>query len=111
MTVNADQYTEMINNFFTHEPRRKRLPIRRVWFQQDGATVHTAKVSTDVIRPLFGDHLISRFAATPWPPWSQDLSICDYFLLRYFKARVYEHKSRTLEDLKEAIRVELAQID
>ena len=64
-----------------------------------------------VLRPLFGDRLISRFADTPWPPRSPDLSICDYFLWGYLKARVYEHKPRTLENLKEAIRVEVAQID
>ena len=62
----------------------------------------------DVLRPLFGDRLISRFANTTWPP---DLSICDYFLWGYLKARVYEHKPRTLDDLKEAIRVEVTQID
>jgi len=111
VTVNSERYTEMINNFFVPELRRKRLPIRRVWFQQDGATAHTARASMDVLRPLFGDRLISRFANTTWPPRSPDLSICDYFLWGYLKARVYEHKPRTLDDLKEAIRVEVAQID
>ncbi|KAK3875203.1 hypothetical protein Pcinc_011476 [Petrolisthes cinctipes] len=65
----------------------------------------------DVLRPLFGDRLICRCADTPWPHRSPDLSICDYFLWGYLKARVYEHKPRTLEDLKEAIRVEVAEID
>ena len=69
------------------------------------------RTSIDVLRPLFGDRLISRFANITWPPRSPDLSICDYFLWGYLKARVYEHKPRTLDDLKEAIRVEVAQID
>ena len=65
----------------------------------------------DVLRPLFGDRLISRFADTPWPPRSPDLSMCDYFLWGNLKARVYSHMPRTLDDLKRAIRVEVAQID
>ena len=75
------------------------MPIRRGWFQHDGATAHTARASMDVLRPLFGDALISKFADTLWPPRSPDLSICGYFLERYLKAHVYEHKPRTLEDL------------
>ena len=60
---------------------------------------------------LFSDRLISRFANTPWLPRAPDLSICDYFLWECLKVRVYEHNPRTLKDLKEAIRVEVAQID
>lgn len=37
--------------------------------------------------------------------------MCDYFLLGNLKALVYVHKLRTLDDLKEAIRVEFAQFD
>lgn len=101
----------MIQNFFVPELRRKRIPIQRVWFQQDGATAHTARASMNVIRPLFPDRLISKFGDIHWPPRSPDLSMCDFFLWGHLKARVYEHKPRTLEELKNAIRVEVAQID
>lgn len=37
--------------------------------------------------------------------------MCDYFLWGHLRARVYEHKLRTLEELREAIRVEVAAID
>lgn len=111
VTVNSERYIQMIKNFFLPELRRKRMHIRRVWFQQDGATAHTARASMDVLRPLFGDRLISRFADTPWPPQSPDLSMSDYFLWGNLKAHVYSHMPRTLDDLKRAIRVEVAQID
>lgn len=111
VTVNSERYVEMITNFFIPELRRRRVPIRRVWFQQDGATAHTARASMDVIRPLFPGRVISRFGDVHCPPRSPDLSICDFFLWGYLKARVYENKPRTLDELKDAIRVEVAQVE
>ena len=42
---------------------------------------------------------------------SPDLLTCDFFLWGYLKSRVYTHKHRTLNDLKEAIRQEIRPID
>jgi len=83
-----------------------------VWFQQDGATAHTANDSMTIVRNTFPGHLISRFGDVPWPPRSPDLSTCDFFLGGgCLKSRVYAHKPRTLNDLKEAIRQEIRPID
>ena len=111
VTVNSERYIEMINSFFVPALRRRHMTIQHVWFQQDGATAHTARASMAVLRPLFKDHLISRFADTPWPPRSPDLSMCDYFLWGHLKACVYVHRPRTLDELQNAVRVEVAQID
>ena len=57
-------------------------------------------------------HLISRFGDVPWPlalPIFQ--SVIFFFLLVYLKSRVYTHKPRTLNYLKEAIRQEIRPID
>ena len=64
-----------------------------------------------IVRNMFPGHLISRFGDVPWPPRSPDLSTCDFFLWVYLKSRVYTHKPRTLNDLKEAIRQEIRPID
>jgi len=82
-----------------------------VWFQQDGATVHTANQSMTTARNMFPGHPISLFRDVPWPPRSPDLSTRDFFLWRYLKSRVYAHNPRTLSDLKEAIRQEIRPID
>jgi len=82
-----------------------------VWFQQDGATAHTANESMTIVRNMFPGHLISRFGDMTWPPRSPDLSTCDFFLWGYLKLRVYAHKTRTLNDFKEAIRQEIRPID
>jgi len=82
-----------------------------VWFQQYGATAHTASESVTIVRNMFSGHLISRFRDMPWPPRSPDLSTCDFFLWGYLKLHVYAHKPHTLNDLKEAIRQEIRPID
>ena len=81
-----------------------------MWFQQDGAIAHTANESMTIFRNMFPGHLISRFGDVSWPPRSPDLSTCDFFLWGYFKSRVYTHKPRTLNGLKEAIRQEIRPI-
>ena len=45
------------------------------------------------------------------PPRSPDLTVCDFFLWGYLKSRVYESKPRTLDELKDAIKMEIALID
>jgi len=93
------------------ELRRSRVNCANVWLRQDGATAHAANESMTIVRNMFPGHLISRFGNVPWPPRSPDLSTCDFFLWGYLKLRVYTHKLRTLNDLKEAIRQEIRLID
>jgi len=56
-----------------------------VWFQQDGATAHTANESMTIVRNMFPGYLISRLGDVPWPPRSPDLSTCDFFSLWLFE--------------------------
>lgn len=111
VTVNAERYCQMLNTFLRPELRRLQLDLENVFFQQDGATAHTARVSMQVLRGMFPERLISRFGDIPWPPRSPDLSTCDFFLWGYLKERVYSHRPRTLAALQEAIREEVATID
>ena len=98
----------MLNNFLRPELRRRRINMRNVYFQQDGATAHAPM---NVLRNMFPGHLISRFGDVPWPPRSPDMSSCDYFLWGYLKGRVYTHKPRNLGEFKDAIRQEVLTID
>ena len=36
--------------------------ISNIWFQQDGATCHTAEVTVDILRSVFEDRIINRRA-------------------------------------------------
>ncbi|GFY13403.1 transposable element Tc3 transposase [Trichonephila clavipes] len=81
-----------------------------LWFQQDGATCHTAHATIDLLKDTFGDRLISRFGAVNWPPRSCDLTPLDYFLWGYVKSLVYADKPQTLDHLEDNIRHVIADI-
>ncbi|GFX13736.1 uncharacterized protein TNCV_599461 [Trichonephila clavipes] len=68
----------MITNFFI--PELNNQDVQELWFQQDGATCHTARATIGLLKDTFGDRLISRFGPVNWPPRSCDLTPLDYFL-------------------------------
>ncbi|GFS60483.1 putative DD41D transposase [Trichonephila clavipes] len=78
--------------------------LTELWFQQDGATCHTARVTIDLLKDTLGDRLISRFRPVNWPPRSCDLTPLDYFLWGYVKSLVYADKPQTLDHLEDNIR-------
>ncbi|GFW72486.1 DUF4817 domain-containing protein [Trichonephila clavipes] len=86
------------------------IPGWELWFQQDGATCHTARATIDLLKDTFGDHLISRFGPVNWPPRSCDLTPLDYFLGGYVKSLVYADKPQTLDHLEDNIRRVIADI-
>ncbi|GFW88023.1 uncharacterized protein TNCV_216951 [Trichonephila clavipes] len=66
VTVNSDRYRAMITNFFI--PELNNHDVQELWFQQDGATCHTARATIDLLKDTFGDLLISRSGPVNWPP-------------------------------------------
>ncbi|GFW38069.1 transposable element Tc3 transposase [Trichonephila clavipes] len=108
VTVNGDRYRAMITNFFI--PELNNHDVQELWFQQDGATCHTARDTIDLLKDTFGDHLISRFGPVNWPPRSCDLTPLDYFLWGYVKSLVYADKPQTLDHLEDNIRRVIADI-
>ncbi|GFX27561.1 uncharacterized protein TNCV_4996161 [Trichonephila clavipes] len=108
VTVNGDRYRAMITNFFI--PELNNHDVQELWFQQDGATCHTARATIDLLKDTFGDRLISRFGPLNWPPRSCDLIPLDYFLWGYVKSLVYADKPQTLDHLEDNIRLVIADI-
>ncbi|GFT45286.1 putative RNA-directed DNA polymerase from transposon BS [Trichonephila clavipes] len=108
VTVNGDRYRAMITNFFI--PELNNHDVQELWFQQDGATCHTARATIDLLKDTFGDRLISRFGPVNWPPRSCDLTPLDYFLRGYVKSLVYADKPQTLDHLEDNIRRVIADI-
>lgn len=102
-TVNGERYRHLLNEFVRPELARRRR-LSRTWFQQDGATAHTARETMNCLQRIFSSRVISRNAYIVWPPRSPDLSACDYFLWGYLKSKVYEKKPRSLELLKAEIK-------
>ncbi|GFX17337.1 putative LOC100569746 [Trichonephila clavipes] len=98
----------MITNFFI--PELNNHDVQELWFQQDGAACHTARVTIDLLKDTFGDRLISRFGPVNWPPRYCDLTPLDYFLWGYVKSLVCADKPQTLDHLEDYIRLVIADI-
>ncbi|GFT95010.1 putative transposable element [Trichonephila clavipes] len=108
VTVNGDRYRAMITNFLI--PELNNHDVQELWFQQDGATCHTARAPIDLLKDTFGDRLISRFGPVNWPPRFCDLTPLDYFLWGYVKSLVYADKPQTLDHLEDNIRRVIADV-
>ena len=96
-TVNGDRYRTMINDFFFEN--MENIDPDEMWFQQDGATCHTANATIDLLKTKFDDKLISRNGPVNWPPRSCDLTPLDFFLWGYVKSKVYADKPATIDAL------------
>lgn len=105
VTVNSTRYVSMLHNFL--EPRMDEIVeehgLGDLWFQQDGATAHTARISLNVLREMFPGRLVSSRGDVGWPARSPDLSICDFFLWGYLKEKVFKRRPHTLPQLRERI--------
>lgn len=112
VTVNAQRYRAMLNNFL--RPALRRLPgynANTVWFQQDGATAHTAELTLQALTQLFPGTLISMGGDILYPPRSPDLSPLDFFLWGYLKSVVYaDPPPANTQALKDRIEVSINNI-
>ena len=86
VTVNGERYRNMITEFLW--PQLDGMDLEDMWFQQDGATCHTARETTDLLREKFPASHISRNGDQNWPLRPCDLTACDYFLWGLVKSRV-----------------------
>lgn len=110
VTVTSARYVEMLNTFLGPELQRRGVEVSQLWFQQDGATAHTARMSMKRVQEMFPRRAISRFGDVHWPARSPDLSVCDFFLWGHLKDRVYRSKPRTTEELKQSIQHEIQTV-
>ena len=91
-------------------PELDELDINDMWLQQDAATSHTARVTIDLLRGKFAERVISRNVPVEWPPLSCNLTPLDFFLCGHTKSLVYANKPATLDDLKDNIQREIANV-
>lgn len=64
----------MPTTFLAAELDQLDIVLGTTWFQQDGATAHTAKALMNILKEMFGDRLISHRADIEWSPRSSDLN-------------------------------------
>jgi hypothetical protein len=112
VTATSARHVEMLRNFLTPEVSPRGIELSTVWFQQDGATAHAARISKEVVREIhvFPKHVFSLLGELPWPVRSPDLSAWVYFLWGYLRAKVYTTRLQTIDDLNTAIRKQISAI-
>lgn len=108
VTVNGIRYRSMLTEFFW--PEINNIEYQNMWFQQDGATSHTARDTIDLLKEKFDKKIISRNGSVNWPPRSCDLTPLDFFLWGYVKSLVYVNKPANLDELRINIEKAIAEI-
>ena len=91
-------------------PELDELDVHDKWFHQDGATSHTTRVTIDLFKGKFGERVMSRNVPVEWPPRSCDLTPLDFYLCGHIKSLVYANKPETLDDIKDNIQREIANV-
>ena len=81
-----------------------------IWFQQDGATCHTARETMDLLRSRFGEQFISRHGPVDWPPRSYDIIPLDFYLWRHVKSKCFVDKPATIKALEANITKVISEI-
>ncbi len=97
-TVNGKRYRAMLTSYLW--PQLEEVDLDKIWFLQNGATCHTARATTELLRKKFGDSIILRNCDIEWPPRSCDLTPLDYFLWGYLKSLVLSNKPDSLQALE-----------
>ena len=105
-TVNQDNYLEMLRTFFWPKVLRT-ADYKKYYFQQDGATPHTATAVQEWLGEKFGSKFIRK---DKWPPRSPDLNPCDFYLWGHLKQVAYNPLPKTLDDLKANLEREIKKI-
>jgi hypothetical protein len=84
-TVNTEVYMNIFEEFCAQLTEEERQSF---FFQQDGATCHTSRVSLQRVHDVFSEE--RTVSKNLWHPRSPDLTTCDFFLWGHLKSTVYE---------------------
>ncbi|GBM19052.1 hypothetical protein AVEN_172514-1 [Araneus ventricosus] len=107
-TVTSERYVAILEQFVATQQVLEDRP-RTEWFMQDGARPHHTEQVFRFLDEYFGNRVIAleypKFtgAGMDWPPYSPDLTPCDYFLWGTLKDIVYPKHPATLDELESAI--------
>lgn len=104
-TVTAERYRNNIVDVFLNQLHDDELNYG--YFQQDGATAHTARETIAYLQQFYDNRIISKDL---WPPRSPDLTPLDYFLFPHLKNTIFKEPIHTIEDLKTRITEECNRI-
>lgn len=97
-TVNAAYYCQLLESSkAAYRNRRRGMPIRNVILLHDNARPHTAILTRDKLEKMHWEIL-------DHPPYSPDLSPCDFFLFAPMKQSLGGERFENNEDVEEYVR-------
>lgn len=104
--LNSEKYLHFLNNKIFDVLNRMPLNLRQnMWYQQDGASIHSTVAVRNFLDQKFQRKWIGRYSQYPWPARSPDLTPLDFFLWGYLKYKVYKKRPfRNLDHLEHTIR-------
>lgn len=105
--LDGAKYVLLLHNQIVPEMRasaaRQHIPWTDVYFQQDGAPAHYARLVRDYLDLVFPNRWIGRLGPMAWPPRSPDLTPLDFFLWGYLKDKVFRTIPETLQEMEDRI--------
>ncbi|GBM26475.1 hypothetical protein AVEN_206164-1 [Araneus ventricosus] len=107
-TISSERYIPILEQFVSTQLELKDRP-RIEWFMQDWARPHRTEKMFRFLDEYFGNRVIAldypKFTGPgmDWPPYSPDLTPCDYFLCGALKDTVYGNHPSTLDELESTI--------
>lgn len=108
-TLSSTKYIHMLDTKVIPElKRRLGRDFDSCWWQQDGASCHTAGPTLQYLQSIFGNRIISNKAAVEWPPYSPDLNPLDYWFWSELKSLIGEKDPKTIAEVKQ-LAVEICQ--
>ncbi|RZC35148.1 DDE 3 domain containing protein, partial [Asbolus verrucosus] len=100
-TVTGERYRQEFLDPFIHQLDDEELHVG--YFQQDGATAHTAGLTLEYLREFYDNRLISLGSDQEFPPRSPDLTPLDFSVFGYIKDQVFKQEFHNLEQLQDEI--------
>mgnify|MGYP005985114471 CR=1 FL=1 len=89
--MNGELYWDILENELSTFLENLSLKMRQnMWFRHDSCPEHYSMVAREVLDHDFNGHWIGRADPKNWPAGLPDLSSPDFFLLGYFKEKVYK---------------------
>ena len=102
VSVTGETYLEMLKSVVWPKVSKK-VNSRKLWFQQDGATVHTTLEARQWLEQKFHQRVISRHTDHPWPAKSPDLSPLDYWFWSVAMRELTRVPPSSIEELKSTV--------
>ena len=107
--IDGSGYRRRLETWLHPQLRRfKPFNYGLLYFQQDGETPHTSKVSIEFLQEIFPGK--SRRGDMNWPARSPDLTPLDFWLWGDIKSKVYATPIPNLEELRRRIDNEISAI-